>query len=142
MENATKALIIAAAILIAIVLISLGVFVLGQGTTLVKENSDISENEISAFNSKFEPYLGKKIKAAKVKQLIEVVNQHNRTESEKVELYSHVVQTGHSVTLKDPGDTEYTTKYVNLSERYIVEVEESGYTSGGLIKKIRISTDY
>ena len=42
MENATKALIIAASILIAIVLITLGVFVLGQGTTMVKENSDMT----------------------------------------------------------------------------------------------------
>ena len=41
MENATKALIIAAAILIAIVLISLAVMVLGGGTQMVKDNSDM-----------------------------------------------------------------------------------------------------
>ena len=58
MENATKALLIAAAILIAIVVITLGVFVLGKGSTLVKENSDMSEVEITTYNSKFEGYCG------------------------------------------------------------------------------------
>ena len=53
MENATKALLIAAAILIAIVVITLGVFVLGKGSTLVKDNSDMSDVEISTYNSKF-----------------------------------------------------------------------------------------
>ena len=78
MENATKALIIAAAILIAIVLISLGVFVLGQGTTMVQENSDMTATQVTAYNSKWEAFLGTKISGSKVKQLINAVNQHNR----------------------------------------------------------------
>ena len=77
MENATKALIIAAAILIAIVLISLGVFVLGQGTTMVQENSDMTATQVTAYNTEWEAYLGN-ISGSKVKQLINAVNQHNR----------------------------------------------------------------
>ena len=79
MENATKALLIAAAILIAIVLISLGVYVLGQGTTMVKDNSDMSDVEISTYNSKFEAYTGSNVTGSKVKQLIKAVEQHNRS---------------------------------------------------------------
>ena len=78
MENATKALLIAAAILIAIVLISLGVYVLGQGTTMVKE-ADMSEVEITAFNNKFEAYFGTKVSGSKAKQLQKTVDQYNRT---------------------------------------------------------------
>ena len=79
MENATKALIIAAAILIAIVLISLGVFVLGNGSQLVKENSDMTGTEIMALNSKFEAYFGDKVSGTKVKQLKNAVDQYKRT---------------------------------------------------------------
>ena len=57
MENATKALLIAAAILIAIVLISIGVYVLRQGQNAVS-SADMSEAEILAFNSKFTTYEG------------------------------------------------------------------------------------
>ena len=57
MENATKALLIAAAILIAIVLISIGVFVLRQGQNALN-SADLSEAEIVAYNSKFESYTG------------------------------------------------------------------------------------
>ena len=52
MENATKALLIAAAILIAIVVITLGVFVLGKGSSLVKENSDMSDVEITTYKDR------------------------------------------------------------------------------------------
>ena len=52
MENASKALIIAAAILIAIVLISLGVYVIGVGQDQIK-NGGMSDIEITTFNQKF-----------------------------------------------------------------------------------------
>lgn len=78
MENATKALIIAAAILIAIVLISLGVFVLGNGSQLVKENSDMTATQVTAYNSEWEAYFGDHVTGTKVKQLINAIEQHNR----------------------------------------------------------------
>lgn len=121
MENATKALIIAAAILIAIVLISLGVFVLGQGTTMVKENSDMTENEVAALNSKFESYFGKKVSGTKVKQLQNAVAQHNRTaDSDK------------QITLFGVTD-------VSASDTYTVEAGENGYSQSGLLKTINVS---
>ena len=89
MENATKALIIAAAILIAIVLISLGVFVLGNGTQLVKENSDMTGTQVASYNSEFEAYFGDKVSGSKVKQLVNILNQHNRNaedDSKQIEL--------------------------------------------------------
>ena len=52
MENATKALLIAAAVLIAIILISLGLAVVRQGQEAVQD-ADLSEAEATQFNSKF-----------------------------------------------------------------------------------------
>ena len=133
MENATKALIIAAAILIAIVLISLGVFVLGQGSTMVKENSDMSETQVLTYNSKWEAFFGTKVSGSKVKQLINTVKQHNNQEkdiSKKIDLTSG---TG-TITTVDSVNTGYT---------YTVKVDDTkdnnGYTTAGMIKNIIIT---
>ena len=55
MENASKALIIAGAILLAILLISLGIMIYNQAQNTVN-NSGMSQAEIQAFNNKFTKY--------------------------------------------------------------------------------------
>ena len=82
MENATKALIIAAAILIAIVLISIGVFVLRQGQDAMK-SADMSEAQIMAFNSKFETYSGTQ-RGSQVNALLDRVIASNREQQAQV----------------------------------------------------------
>ena len=57
MENASKALIIAGAILLAILIISLGIMIYQQASGVVNNNS-MTEVDVSTFNSKFEQYLG------------------------------------------------------------------------------------
>lgn len=52
MENASKALLIAGAILLAILLISLGIMIFSQGQDTVN-NSGMSQAAITAFNNKF-----------------------------------------------------------------------------------------
>ena len=91
MENATKALIIAAAILIVIVLISLGVFVLGQGSTMVKENSDMTETQVTAYNAEWEAYFGENVSGTRLKQLIRAINEHNRIYSDDQSKKIHLV---------------------------------------------------
>lgn len=68
MENASKALIIAGAILLAILLISLGILIFNQAQDTVN-NSGMSEAEISTFNNKFLKYEGMQ-KGSVVKSLI------------------------------------------------------------------------
>jgi len=78
MENASKALLIAAAILIAIILISLGLIVINQGRTAVDEaGTEISDVAMQAFNAKFTPYIGKNISGSQVRSLIDAVNANN-----------------------------------------------------------------
>ena len=87
MENATKALIIAGSILIAILLITFGVttFNSTRGTTeSVKGTMDATE--IATFNNKFAGYVGKNINAAKVRSLVNVIISNNSTSSHKVAL--------------------------------------------------------
>lgn len=133
MENATKALLIAAAILIAIVVITLGVFVLGKGSSLVKENSDMSDVEISTYNSKFESYCGKNIRGAQVRQLINAVNQHNRTN--KDDASKEIELTG--VADLGTDKTKYDASKIMTGYAYDV-TPEYGDTGSGLITKITI----
>ena len=59
MENATKALLIAAAVLVAIIIISLGVYVVSLGQQQVHgAESGLNNVEISSFNSTYEAYAG------------------------------------------------------------------------------------
>ena len=68
MENASKALIIAGAILLAILLISLGIMIFKQAQDTVN-NSGMSQAEITAFNNKFLKYEGKGKKTSDIKML-------------------------------------------------------------------------
>ena len=81
MENASKALIIAGAILISIVLITFGVMILGQGSEVIK-TSDMSETEVSTFNAKFTSFQGTKVRGSKVNSLINTVIQNNMSQDD------------------------------------------------------------
>lgn len=79
MENATKALLIAAAVIVAILLISLGigVFNIGQEQT---QNADLTEYQKQQFNDKFTKYQGTKT-GAEVNALVQTVFNHNNAQS-------------------------------------------------------------
>ena len=72
MENASKALIIAGAILLAIVIISLGLIVVNNSRS-VTENANLSEQEIQSFNAKFAAYEGTNVSGSRVNSLIQQV---------------------------------------------------------------------
>lgn len=83
MENASKALIIAGAILLAILLISLGIMIFNQAQDTVN-NSGMTQAEITAFNNKFLKYEGEQ-KASVVKSLInEAISEKSHTVTVKV----------------------------------------------------------
>lgn len=76
MENASKALIIAGAILISIVLVSVGVLVVQQLNPSDALDS-MSAQEIQAFNSKFESNIGTNKTGTVVKSLLSTIATHN-----------------------------------------------------------------
>ena len=78
MENASKALIIAGAILLAILIISLGIMIYNQASGVVNNNA-MSEVDISTFNQKFTQYEGDNVRGAQVSSLLDQVRSNNIT---------------------------------------------------------------
>ena len=60
MENASQALIIAGAILLAILIIAIGMYIYNSAQSTITESlTDMSTQQIDAFNSSYESYKGK-----------------------------------------------------------------------------------
>lgn len=81
MENASKALIIAGAILLAILIISLGIMIYNQASG-VMDSGAMDEVAVTTFNEKFMQYTGDKIRGAQVNALIDAVRQNNISNSD------------------------------------------------------------
>ena len=81
MENASKALIIAGAILLSILIIGLGIFIFGQARSAMN-NVNLNEQELQAFNSKFEQYIGTNISGSNAMALCDLVRTHNNSNSQ------------------------------------------------------------
>ena len=81
MENASKALIIAGAILIAILLISTGILVMNSINKPLDEASQQGDSQaVQMFNSKFIQYAGKNKTAQDVKALLSTIISSNNTD--------------------------------------------------------------
>jgi len=76
MENASKALIIAGAILLSILIIGLGMAVYNNATSSTK-SANLDAQELQAHNSQFLAYEGKQ-KGSTVKSLITTIKNNNR----------------------------------------------------------------
>ena len=84
MENASKALIIAGSILLAILLISLGIFIFRQATANIDSISGLSEAEAKAFNSKFTKYEGQQ-KGSTIRAMVQEVMANNNNEDASID---------------------------------------------------------
>lgn len=123
MENASKALIIAGAILLSILLISLGIFVFTQAQdTLGSINLD--EQEVLAFNNKFLAYEGN-IRGSQLKQLFNLVDSNNASANAEG-------ATEKVIDIEGVNESEIKT-----GATYSVKMERNDKTA--LIKKITVS---
>lgn len=77
MENAVKALLIAAAVLIAILIISLGLVVYNKASETANNAGDLSEYEIQQHNEKFTRYQSTNASGAEVNAMLTTVFNHN-----------------------------------------------------------------
>ena len=90
MENASKALIIAGSVLIAILLISLVLFILKSTSGTTDQTQKLGETlEVQQFNSQFLKYCGTSVKGSQVRTLCEVIIAHNANSenSKKVKIF-------------------------------------------------------
>lgn len=130
MENASKALIIAGAILLSILIIALGVFVFNQAKSSIG-NTGLSDQEVAAFNSKFDSYEGKQL-GSSVRSLVTQVNNYNRTVNDGRYIIITEQKTGNDFA---ETATEYNKNDYSAGKQYEVSF---AYNKGGLIYNIII----
>lgn len=133
MENASKALIIAGSILVTIIVISLGVMVFRNMSGAVKEEANLNEQEIVAFNSKLSPYIGTNISGSQVNALIQLARTIDQKAITNGDTVRRVIISGDgSVSIS--GDT---VSYTNVETGYFYKVE--GTYNNGLLTSIKIT---
>ena len=140
MENASKALIIAGAILLAILIISLGLIIYQKAAGTINGVS-LSEQEVATFNGKFTAYEGGNVSGTQVKALIQAVNASNTSATRD--------NTGLEITLKyaasatataaeiTGGKTSYVTSGINTGATY--KVVSATSKNSGAINEITIT---
>lgn len=139
MENASKALLIAASILIVIILIAFGMQTINstKGTQAsVKTTMDATEK--ASFNNKFTSYVGKNKSAAEAKGLANVVVSNNATDS--IHQVSITIKTSASDTTGSTYSTslDITNNCAGLSgqcEILIGNVSAEGFITNIIITK-------
>ena len=77
MENASKALIIAGAILLSIAIIGVGMFVYNSVADTITDSADLTGEQADAYNQEFTNYGGQQ-RGTQVKNLCDRVSSHNR----------------------------------------------------------------
>ena len=140
MENASKALIIAGAILISILLISLGIMIYNQAKDAATETS-MDDFTISAFNSKFTQY-GGEVNGSKVRSLINDVFSSNASASASGNGHTIEIDGGANVWCDAGGTTFSKGKLsdIKVNQKYTVTCSRagSGTANAGYINKITI----
>lgn len=137
MENATKALMIAGAVLITIMVITLGINLFGRGNqTVDSATADMDAAAIQAYNQKFTNYEGTNVSTTEVNELLTTALSHNQLQATQ--------QTGRSVTVTVKDGTKELSKIDNKSTSVTPVTGSSRYTvkstmTGGLITSIDVT---
>ena len=145
MENASKALIIAGAILVSILLISLGIMMFTRARAIV-DNQDVDQVAVDAYNQQFTQYLGYNVRASLVNSLVAAVNQNNQradsqqgTDGNKIEL--EIGSNGGEVGIKAGTAEGSTNTYLGAAKTNLVyNITVEGYAPSGRISKIKIDS--
>lgn len=142
MENASKALLIAGAVLIVIVLISIGVMIVNSSSEMTEQIGETTSNHaVTAFNSTFNSYQGIQ-KGSSIKRLLQSISTNNATASNSsghiitVTIISATSSEALSATNNSTTITQAAAKIVK-SGRY--EVVMSNVDSLGYINEITIT---
>lgn len=134
MDNASKALIMAGAILIAVALVSLGVYLYQSAANSVSDSSAwMDSTKVETQNAKFEKYAGPNVKGPEVKSLIRAVGTFNANDIWPDDI---------KMDLKPSGDTGATTSDLanKIQDREYYNVEMTTYDSNyGYLTQITIT---
>ena len=135
MENASKALIIAGAILLAIIIISLGLVVVTRVRGQV-EGTNIDKQTMEAFNSDWDIFVGDKKSAMDVKSLCAKAIANNASEK-GLGTEKYVSITGSGINISEDGTTTSTINPAqNNTKTYKIEI--TNYKNG-LVSAITVT---
>ena len=132
MENASKALIIAGAILLAILIIGLGIFIYRQAATTVSDTG-MDQLSIQQFNGQFENYIKTNVSASNVRALLDTVSSNNATSETKV-----TVKWKTNMPTDVVEDSLVTKDQLSSAVKYNV-TDNSNTSKTGLITEIYVS---
>lgn len=156
MENASQALIIAGAILLAILIIAIGMFIFNSASKRIREGAnEIDKQTIQAQNTIYQNYMDKVIKGSDVRTFLEKINTSvaNAEAKKAVSLdiklgdpAPNLNQGGAAVPAMTDDSKEAFTAYsegliklrraVKSNENYKLEEDEKLRTKEGLIKGV------
>ena len=143
MENASKALIIAGAILLSIAIIGVGMFVYNSVSETITSSADMSQDEINTYNQTFANYEGTK-NGSQVKQLCDQIRTHNNGNQQDPSLQIVLVE-GTATDGEGPsaaGAAGTTTAEINAIKNKILSGRQYtvslGYDSVGRITQVGV----
>lgn len=127
MENASKALIIAGAILLSILIIGLGMAIYQQASGAIG-NANMDQQKIQAYNSEFASYEGTK-SGTQVRALLDIIRSHNLANTDDPSLNVKVLDIGTSAAdtttapdkLVTAAEVNNIKKQINAGKTYTVD---------------------
>jgi len=142
MENASKALIIAGAILLAILIIGLGIFIYRQAANTVSDTG-MDQLAIQQFNAQFTQYDSKTVSGGSARALYDTVVNNNNTDTEKRFVSLNLVTADGTKNIvladTDPSKVDGSKSDIKASAKYKVKIEPD--TKTGLTNKITITEE-
>ena len=144
MENASKALIIAGAILLAILIIGLGIFIYRQAANTVSDTG-MDQLAIQQFNAQFTQYDSKTVSGGSARALYDTVVNNNNTDTEKrfvsLNLVAKTADRTKNIVLADTDASKVdgSKSDIKASAKYKVKIEPD--TKTGLTNKITITEE-
>ena len=144
MENASKALIIAGAILLAILIIGLGIFIYRQAANTVSDTG-MDQLAIQQFNGQFTQYDSKTVSGGSARALYDTVVNNNNTDTEKrfvsLNLVAKTADGTKNIVLADTDASKVdgSKSDIKASAKYKVKIEPD--TKTGLTNKITITEE-
>lgn len=134
MENATKALLIAGGVLIAIIIITMFIMMFNRLSNIQNEQEEQQKIEqLAAFNAQFEAYNKKAMYGTDVITLINKVVENNK-------IYSGNTDYQITITLNDTVMTSSSTLVGTDYEQSIYQCTKVEYNALGRISRIEINS--
>ena len=136
MENSTKALLIAASILIVIVLISVGIKILSSTSGVTNEVGKVSDNmATSIFNSQFTSYFSNSTSGNQARALVQKIISNNAKSSHKILVYAPDFSSNHlySGVAGKPENLSTLLSSISPTDNYMLTVNtncDSDYAGG------------